>query len=127
MLEMKKVHPEKCPDCLTGKQYKVVFRPRPPIRRKNALELVHTDVCQVYAKPHADAQYFVTFIDDCIQKLWISTLKTKDQVFSIFKEIQERVERESGSLRSSERITEENTDSSKNIVSLKVSGWNTPC
>mgnify|MGYP007109646219 CR=1 FL=1 len=34
------------------------------MRRKNALELVHTDVCCVDAKSHVGAQYFVTFIDD---------------------------------------------------------------
>ena len=53
------------------------------------------DVCQVDAKSHADAQYFVTFINDYNQKLWVSTLKTTDQVLSVFKEFQATVERES--------------------------------
>ena len=66
------------------------------MRRKNALELVYTHVCQVEAKSHAGAQYFVTFIDDYRRKLWASTLKTKDQVLFVFKELQVRAERESG-------------------------------
>ena len=86
LLEVKKVHLEKCPDCLAGKQNKASFCPMPSMRRKNALELMHTDVCQVDAKSHAGAQYFVTFIDDYIRKLWISILKTKDQMLFVFKE-----------------------------------------
>ena len=66
------------------------------MRRMNALELAHIDACQVDAKSHAGAQYFVTFIDDYIRKLWISILKTKDQMLFVFKELQVRAERESG-------------------------------
>ena len=78
--EMKKVHMEKCPDCLARKHNMATFHPRPSMRKKNTLELVHTDtdVCHVDAKSHAGAQYFVTFIDDYSRKLWVSTLKTKN-------------------------------------------------
>ena len=54
------------------------------------------DVCYVDTKSHAGSQYFVTFIDDCSWKLWASILKTKEQVLSVFKEFQERAEREIG-------------------------------
>ena len=53
-------------------------------------KLVHTDVCYVDARSH----YFVTFIDDYSRKLWAYVLKMKDQVLSVFKEFQERAERE---------------------------------
>ena len=36
-----------CVDCLAGKQHRVAFRTRPPSRRKNVLDLVHTDVCSM--------------------------------------------------------------------------------
>ena len=36
------------------------------------------------------------FIDDHSRKLWTTSLKTKDQVLSIFKELHARVERETG-------------------------------
>ena len=36
----------------------------------------------------------MTFIDDHNRKLWVSPLKTKDQVLSVFKEFHARVERE---------------------------------
>ena len=62
MSELKKVHMDKCHDCLAGKENRDAFLPRPLMRRENTLELVHTDVCQVDSKSHASAQYFVTFI-----------------------------------------------------------------
>ena len=44
-------------------------------------------------KSHVGSQYFVTFIDDYNRKLWISTLKTKNQVLAVFKEFEARTER----------------------------------
>ena len=85
---------EKCTDFLAGKQNRTSFQARPPIRQKESLELVHTNVCQVDTKSHVGSKYFVTFIDDHNQKLWVSLLKMKDQVTSIFKEFHARVERE---------------------------------
>ena len=58
------------------------------------MELVHTDVCQVDTKSHARSQYFVTFVDDHNRKLWVSKLKTKDEVLTVFKEFHAIVERE---------------------------------
>ena len=87
---------EKCTDFLAGKQNRTSFQARPPIRQKESLELVHTNVCQVDTKSHVGSKYFVTFIDDHNQKLWVSLLKMKDQVTSIFKEFHARVERETG-------------------------------
>ena len=57
--EVKTMHLDKCVERLVVKQS---FRSRPPLRKKNGLELVHTDLCQVDAKSHASAQYIVTFI-----------------------------------------------------------------
>ena len=45
LILVKDVHPERCTDCLAGKQNWTSFRPRPPMRRNAPLELVHTDVC----------------------------------------------------------------------------------
>ena len=67
-------------DCLAGKQHRVAFHTRPPSRRKNVLDLVHTDVCSMDVRSHSGAQYFVTFIDDYSRKVWAFVLKSKDQV-----------------------------------------------
>jgi len=42
------------------------------------------------------AFYFVTFIDDHSRKVWVSLLKTKDQVLEAFKEFHAKVECETG-------------------------------
>ena len=40
--------------------------------------------------------YFVTFIDDHSRKIWVYTLKTKDQVLEVFKQFHVFVERQFG-------------------------------
>ena len=42
------------------------------------------------------ALYFVTFIDDHSIKVWGFALKTKDQMLDAFKELHDRIERETG-------------------------------
>ena len=92
---MKNAHLDKCVDCLAGKQNRVAFRPRPLMRRKTTLELVHTYVCCVDARSHSGGQYLVTFIDDYNHKLWPYVLNMEDQVLSVFKEFQAQTESES--------------------------------
>ncbi|KAG8471369.1 hypothetical protein CXB51_036995 [Gossypium anomalum] len=84
-----------CAHCLAGKQRRVSFRSCPPHRKSELLELVHSDVCGlIKVRSHGGALYFVTFIDDCSRKLWVYTLKSKNQVFEVFKQFQASVERE---------------------------------
>ena len=78
LIPVKNVHLERCTDCLAGKQNRTSFRSRTPMRRNAPLELVHIDVYQVDSKSHVGSQYFVTFIDDQNQRLWVSPLKMKD-------------------------------------------------
>ena len=86
-----------CAHCLAGKQHRVVFkRSSPPTRRKNILDLVHTDVCSMSERSIGGALYFVTFIDDHSRKVWLHLLKSKDQVLDAFKEFHALVERETG-------------------------------
>ena len=66
------------------------------MRQKGPLELEHSDVCQVDTKSHDGSKYFMKFIDDHSWKLWVSQLKTKDRVLSVFKEFHARAERETG-------------------------------
>ena len=86
ILEVKNVQLEKCTDCLACKQNRTSLWSRPPMRRKAPLELAYTNVYSMDTKSHVGSQYFVTFIDDYNRKLWVSALKTKDQVLSVFKE-----------------------------------------
>ncbi|KAK0604489.1 hypothetical protein LWI29_016179 [Acer saccharum] len=65
---MKNASLKKCAHCLAGKQNRVAFKTFPPSR-----------------KP-----------DDHSRKLWVYTLKTKDQVLDVFKQFQASVERHTG-------------------------------
>ncbi|KAL5842405.1 hypothetical protein ACOSQ3_013008 [Xanthoceras sorbifolium] len=93
---MDEVHLEKCADCLVGKQNRVAFKSSPPSRKKNILDLIHSDLCGPMPKSLGGAQYFVTFIDDHSRKTWVYSLKTKDQVLGVFKQFHASVERQTG-------------------------------
>ncbi|GKD50569.1 putative RNA-directed DNA polymerase [Tanacetum coccineum] len=78
-----------------GKQTRLAFKSRSPFRMKNMLDLVHSDVCgPMKTKTLGGCSYFVTFIDDHSRKVWVYTLKTKDQVSDVFKQFHALVERE---------------------------------
>ena len=82
-------------DCLEGKQRRVSFqRSNEAKRRKQTLDLVHSDVCSTFEKSLCGAQYFVTFIDDHPRKVWVYPLKKKDQVLQTFREFDASVEQE---------------------------------
>ena len=94
---IKNVHLQKCSNCLAGKQNRVSFQRHPPSRKSEILDLVHSDVCgPMKTRTLGGSVYFVTFIDDHSRKLWVYTLKTKDQVLGVFKQFQASVERETG-------------------------------
>uniref|UniRef100_A0A2N9HS85 Integrase catalytic domain-containing protein n=1 Tax=Fagus sylvatica TaxID=28930 RepID=A0A2N9HS85_FAGSY len=62
-----------------------------------AKDLVYFDVCgPIEVESLGDNRYFVTFIDDASRKVWVYVLKTKDQVFQLFKKFHAMVEREKG-------------------------------
>ena len=47
LLDVAGMNLKPCVDCLAGKQHRVAFQTRSPSRRKNTLDLVHTDVCSM--------------------------------------------------------------------------------
>ena len=88
---------KRCVHCLAGKQKRVSFHSHPPLRKSELLELVHSDLCGPFkVKSKGGALYFVTFIDDHSPKIWVYPLKSKDQVFDMFKQFQALSERQTG-------------------------------
>ena len=77
--------------CLAGKQHRVAFHTRSPSRRRNTLDLVHTDVCSMDVRSLGGAQYFVTFLGDHSRRVWAFVLKTK--ILQAFQQFQARVEK----------------------------------
>ena len=82
MAEDKSSNP--CDYCLFGKQHRVSFQ-RDSTRKLEKLELVYSDV---WGPMEVDSlggnKYFVTFIGDASQKIWVYLLHTKSQVFQYF-------------------------------------------
>ncbi|GJX68527.1 retrovirus-related pol polyprotein from transposon TNT 1-94 [Tanacetum coccineum] len=79
---------KKCSYCLARKQTRRAFKSRHSFRTKNIHDLVHFDVCgPMKTKTLGGCSYFVTFIDDHSRKVWVYTLKTKDQVLDVLKQV----------------------------------------
>ena len=85
-----------CDYYLSGKQNRMSFR-IPSIRKLNVLDFVYSDVCgPIDVESLGGNKYFVTFIEDASQKVWVYFLKTKDQIFEHFKKFHAMAEREKG-------------------------------
>lgn len=94
--DIKQVHMKQCTNCLAGKQNRISFKSSPPSRVDKILDLVHSDLCGPMPLSLGGARYWVTFIDDHSRKIWVWTLKTKDQVTETFKNFLNLVERQTG-------------------------------
>ena len=93
---MKKGFLKRCAHCLSGKQTGVAFKTHRHTRKPGMLDLVYSDVYgPMKTKTLGGSLYFVTFIDDHSRKIWVYTLKIKDQVLGVFKQFHALVERQS--------------------------------
>jgi hypothetical protein len=90
--ELKVDHEGICNGCAQGKNIKNPF-PKRDSEAKGVLELIHSNVCG--PMPSASISryvYYVSFIDDYSCKTWVYFLKSKDEVFSKFKEFKALIE-----------------------------------
>jgi hypothetical protein len=84
--ELKGDHEGVCNGCAQGKNIKNPF-PKRDNKAERVLELIHSDVCGPMPLSSISGYvYYVSFIDDYSRKTWIYFLKSKDEVFSKFKE-----------------------------------------
>jgi hypothetical protein len=75
-----------CNRCAQGKNIKNPF-PKRDSKVEGVLELIHSYVCGPMPSSSISGYvYYVSFIDDYSRKTWIYFLKSKDEVFSKFKE-----------------------------------------
>ena len=59
--------------------------------------MVHLDVWgPTKTRSLAGSSYYVTFIDDYSQKVWVYFMKAKSEVFDHFKKFKNQVEKETG-------------------------------
>ena len=81
-----------CRGCALGKNAKVSFLSNES-RYKGILDIIHSDVSGPMSVASLQgSSYYVMFIDDFSKKTWILFMKTKDEVFSRFREFKAQVE-----------------------------------
>jgi hypothetical protein len=79
-------------DARKGRTSRTLFQ-RGTRKAEGALELIHSDVCGPMPSSSISGYvYYVSFIDDYSRKTWIYFLKSKDEVFSKFKEFKALIE-----------------------------------
>ena len=85
-----------CEHCLYGKQTQTPHK-KGSSRKAEPLQLVHSNVCgPMPMASMGGALYFVTFIDDFSRKVWVYSIRRKDQVLSIFQRFVALVETQTG-------------------------------
>jgi len=82
-----------CDHCLIGKHHRVAYVKKTNKKKTEILDLIYSEMCgPMSVKTHGDASYFVIFIDDASGKVWICVLKSKDQLFEVFKDFHVEIE-----------------------------------
>jgi hypothetical protein len=90
--ELKVDHEGICNGCAQGKNIKNSF-PKRDNKVEGVLELIHSNVYgPMPSSSISGYAYYVSFIDDYSRKTWIYFLKSKDEVFSKFKEFKALIE-----------------------------------
>uniref|UniRef100_A0A1X7TBC3 Integrase catalytic domain-containing protein n=1 Tax=Amphimedon queenslandica TaxID=400682 RepID=A0A1X7TBC3_AMPQE len=86
-----------CESCIAGKQHKNSYPSHAQRRSKEALELIHSDVCgKINAKSLSGGEYFLIFTDDKSRYVWVYIIKNKSEVFDKFCEWKRFVEKSTG-------------------------------
>ena len=85
-----------CGQCVLGKQKRVKFGTAIP-NTEGILDYIHTDVWgPTKTASLGGKHYFVTFVDDFSRRVWVYTLKSKDEVFETFLVWKKMVENQTG-------------------------------
>ena len=83
-----------CEGCALGKMHREEFPTNTNKRKRNYLELVHTDVWAQQTRSLGGAYHFLIFIDDCTKYIWVYFMRKKSDVFEYFKEFQNLMEKQ---------------------------------
>ena len=88
---------ELCDSCLARKQRRIPFPKAAKYHVKDALELVHGDLCgPITPATNGGRRYFLLLIDDCSRYMWLQLLTNKDEAPAAIKKFKMRTEAESG-------------------------------
>ena len=85
-----------CEHCVLGKQKRVKFGTAIH-NTKGILEYIHSDVWGPSKTPSLGRKhYFVTFFDDFSRRVWVYTMRTKDEVLRVFLKWKTMIENQTG-------------------------------
>ena len=85
-----------CEQCVLGKQKRVKFGTAIH-NTEGILDYIHTDIWgPAKTTSLGGKHYFVTFVDDFSRRVWVYTLKSKDEVFETFLVWKKMVENQTG-------------------------------
>ena len=85
-----------CEQCVLGKQKRVKFGTAIH-NTEGILDYIHTDVWgPTKTASLGGKHYFITFFDDFSKRVWVYTLKSKDEVFETFLVWKKMVENQTG-------------------------------
>ncbi|KAL8112465.1 hypothetical protein AgCh_019970 [Apium graveolens] len=93
---MPKINPqsEVCNGCLMSKQARKPFPGQVIYSAKEALEIIHGDLCGPITPPTVTGnKYFLLCVDDYTRVMWVYFLKSKDEAFEAFKRFKAKVEK----------------------------------
>ena len=84
-----------CEGCALGKMHRNEFPSNPDKKKRDVLDLVHSDVCgPMQTRSLGGAFYFLLFIDDCTRYTWLYFVRRNSDVFEYFKEFRNMVEKQ---------------------------------
>lgn len=84
-----------CEHCVINKQHRLKFS-KATTRSKQILDLIHFEVWESLEVSMGGTKYFVPFIDDYSNRLWVYSIKMNSNLFLVFKEFKAHVELEIG-------------------------------
>ncbi|KAA3461320.1 Retrovirus-related Pol polyprotein from transposon TNT 1-94 [Gossypium australe] len=88
-----------CEECVISKQHREPFQKGKSWKVRNALELVHSDLCgSIIPTSNRGKRYFISFIDDFSRKTWVYYLNEKSEALTAFKSFKALVEKEAETL-----------------------------
>ena len=88
---------ELCDNCLAEKQRRLPFPKAAKYRAKDALELVHGNLCgPITPATSGGRQYFLLLVDDYSRYMWLQLLTSKDEAAVTIKKFKTRAEAKSG-------------------------------
>lgn len=81
-----------CEECVISKQHRDSFQRVNAWRAKEAMQLVHSDICGPNnPASNSSKKYFITFIDDFSRKTWVYFLQHKSKYLLWLKDLRHQL------------------------------------